>query len=370
MQYNTHKHHNICLTIHSLAASGGEERMCVLLADALFQRGYNVIIVTLNQIDSEDNIYMHDKRIKQYSLRRNRYERKITGYLKFIPLLRYKCILKRHKVAVVIDVDIHQSLVTTKATKGTNIKVISWDHFNYERFKVRWSYDIMMGCFKSGEIDKLVVLTKADSKSYKEIEKFPESFITQIYNSSPVEHDEYIQHKEKKVLAVGRLVEQKGFDLLLTAWLIVEQFDDEWTLEIVGDGHMRQQLLEQKESLGLKRIKFTNYTNEIKEKYRTAGIFVLSSRYEGFGLVLVESESMSLPLVAFNCKEGPGEIIKNGYNGFLVEPENIKMLAEKLLELMTNDGLREQMSRNAFEDSKKYKMEKIIDKWENLIESL
>ena len=366
------KNQNICLTIHSLATHGGEERMCVLLANELSKRGYKIIVVTLNQFVNERSWFIVNENVKTYTLRRNRYEKKLFSYKFFerLPLLRYKRILQKNNIDIVIDVDIHQSLVTTKVTKGTDIKVISWDHFNYERFRKRWSYNIMLDCFHSGEVDKLVLLTKSDIVPYVEKERFPETFICQIYNPSPIESEKYMEHNQKIVLAIGRYNEQKGFDMLLQSWSLVEQQCNNWKLEIVGDGPMRSSMEKQIMNLNLKNVQLSHYTDEIIEKYKNASIYVLSSRYEGFPLVLLETQAMSLPVVSFDCKTGPNEIIKDGYNGFLVEPENTEILAEKILTLINDDVIRKQMSRNAFEESKKYKIDNIVNQWENLIDSL
>ena len=363
-------HRNICLTIHSLATHGGEERMCVLLANELSKRGHNIIIVTLNQFHNERSWFKVNDEIKTYTLRKNRYERKLFSFKCFegLPLLRYKRILKRNNISLVVDVDIHQSLVTTKVTKGTGIKVVSWDHFNYERFRLRWSHDIMMDCFNSGEVDKLVVLTSSDKRCFIEKEGLKDSFVDYIYNPSPIINNEFINHNEKKVISVGRLEYQKGMDLLVEAWALIEDNTD-WTLEIVGDGSGKEKLQEQIKKHNLKHVTLSPYTDDVKSKYAGASIYALPSRTEGFGLVLVEAETMSLPAVAFDCG-GPKEIVKDGYNGFLVEAENVQMLAEKILTLVIDDKLREQMSKNAFEESKKYKIDNIINQWEKLIESL
>ena len=363
---------NICLTIHSLIDGGGEERMCTLLANELYDKGYKVIVVTLEQFQSQKNSFPLNKEIKQYSLRKNRVERKLFSYRCFqsIPLLRYRRILKQEEVNVIIDVDIHQSLVSTRAVKDNNIKIISWDHFNYERFKNRWSYKVILNCFNSGKIDKFVVLTKSDRKSYIDIEGFSPDFIKQIYNPSPIESDTLLSHNSKTILAIGRLQEQKGFDLLLKAWAIVEDKCPEWHLEIVGEGAMKEKLLSLTRQLKIKRVVFSNFTSQIEDKYKSSSIYVLSSRYEGFPLVLLEALSMSLPLVSFDCKTGPSEIIKDGYNGFLVEPENTDLLAKKLLQLIEDDKLRKQMSNNAFVSSKKYKKDSIINQWCDLLDSI
>ena len=364
------KHLNVCLTIHSLATHGGEERMCVLLANELLKRGHNIIIVTLNQFHNERSWFKVNDEIKTYTLRRNRYERKLFSFKCFegVPLLRYKRILKRNNISLVIDVDIHQSLVTTKVTKETGIKVVSWDHFNYERFRLRWSHDIMMDCFNSGDVDKLVVLTSSDKRCFVEKEGLKDSFVDYIYNPSPIINNEFINHNEKKVISVGRLEHQKGMDLLVEAWAIIEDKTD-WTLEIVGDGSGKEKLQEQIKKHHLKHVTLSPYTDDVKSKYASASIYALPSRTEGFGLVLVEAATMRLPAVAFDCG-GPKEIITDRHNGFLVEAKNVELFAEKLLTLIKDDVIRERMSRNAFEESKKYKIDNIINQWEKLIESL
>ncbi len=362
---------SICLLHHTLAAQGGEERMHALLANELQVRGYDVISVMSEQLSCEENVYGLDKSIHQYYLQRNRVERKLNKWFPWLQVWRYRHILKRHNVKVVIDVGSPKSLLTTKAVEGLDIKVICWEHCTYERFRKRWCYDDLKHLILGGKIHRLVVLTQADVKYYSENEPdFPKDFICQIYNPSPIQTEAYMQHTSKKVLACGRLSQEKGFDLLLDAWKEVERQDSVWELEIVGDGYMRQQLEQQIEYNGLQRVILSPYTDNIKKKYAEAGIFVLPSRYEGLGLVLLEAESMSVPLVSFNCKNGPADIIRCGYNGYLAEAENPHDLAEKLLAVMSDDTIREQMGRNAFEASRQFRINEIIDQWEELINKL
>lgn len=362
---------SICLLHHTLAALGGEERMHALLANALKSRGYDVISVMTEQFSNEKNVYELDNGIRQYSLQRNRVERKLNKWFPWLQVWRYHHILNKHDVKVVIDVGSPKSLLTTKAVVGLDIKVICWDHFSYERFLKRWCYDDLVQLILSGKIHRLVVLTQTDVKSYSQNEKkFPKDLVCQIYNPSPIQTEAYMPHPSKKVLACGRLEQQKGFDLLLDAWKEVERHNSDWELEIIGDGCQRKELEQQVENNRLQRVTISYFTNNIKEKYAEAGLYVLSSRYEGLGLVLLEAESMSLPLVSFNCKNGPNEIIRHGYNGYLAEAENSHDLAEKLLAVMKDDELREQMGRNAFEASRQFCTDKIIDKWEDLVNQL
>ncbi|MBO5428230.1 MAG: glycosyltransferase family 4 protein [Prevotella sp.] len=363
------KRRNICITIHSLSSKGGEERICTVLANSLSQSGYNVIVVTLEQHRNKHLAFPLEKAIKYYTLCGSRVERKLFRVFSMLPLLRYKRILAHNKIDVVIDVDIHQSLVTTKVTNGTGIKVISWDHFNYERFPIRWSHDIMLDCFKSGEVDKLVVLTKEDRRNFIEKEHLPENFVEYIYNPSPIKSNEYISHNEKKVLSIGRLTEQKGFDLLLKAWELVEKEVEDWCLEIVGSGVDEDKLHKMIKDFNLKRVIVSSYTNDVRSKYMNASIYCLPSRTEGFGLVIIEAATMSVPSVAFACG-GPNEIISDGENGFLVERENYEVMAEKLVQLMNDDGLRVKMSYKCFEMSREFSIDNIMSKWVRLIDSL
>lgn len=365
------KYQNICLAITNLANRGGEERMCVTLANSLAEYGYNVIIVSTDKPNEQEVQFAVSSKIKCYTLKGNRIERKLSNMsiTRQYPLLKYKAILKRHHIQVVIDVDVHVSLITTKAVKKENVRIISWDHFNYERFLSWPTRQTLHDCFLN-KINKLVVLTKSDLSDYIEKGGIPSSLVTQIYNPSPIEADQEVVHTNKKVLAIGRFVDQKGFDLLVDVWAKVEKVKTDWMLEIVGDGCRKDAIIDKIKSLNLKNITISPFTQDIRKKYADASIYVLSSRYEGFALVLLEALSMSLPVVAFNCPKGPEELIEEGVNGYLVPPLDIPALAEKLLLLMNDEQARTLMGKNAFQISQKFKMKSILPQWIELLESV
>ena len=145
----------------------------------------------------------------------------------------------------------------------------------------------------------------------------------------------------------------------------------DWTLEIVGDdGRDEARLHELKQQLNLKRVFLHLATKDVNSKYEEASIYALSSRFEGFPMVLLEAASMSLPIVAFDCKTGPNEIIYDGENGFLVKPENVEQFADKLMILMKNDEMRAEMGHKAYESSKLFTIDKIVERWMDLLEKL
>ncbi len=173
----------------------------------------------------------------------------------------------------------------------------------------------------------------------------------------------------KQVIAVGRYVPQKGFDLLIQAWSFVHADHPDWVLKIYGDGNPVE-LQDQIDRLNLtESCKLKPSTTVIEEKYCDSSIFVLSSRYEGFGMVLVEAMACGLPSIAFDCPSGPSEIIRDGIDGFLVENGNVKEMAKRICSLIKDDLLRKEMGERAQLNSARFHMENIAAQWKDLFES-
>lgn len=359
---------NVCLTIANISRIGGEERMCSILANELANRGYNVTVVSQNNYWWQKPFFKIGRDVKLRSMKRTLCEWLLCRILiKYdYPTWKYKHILKRNRIQLVIDVDTERSLDTVKAVEETDIRTISWEHFCYKRFSEQETSVRILNCLRN-KIDHLVVLTKADYRNFVEYGNIPVSKISQIYNPSPITESEYIPHSSKRVLSMGRLESQKGIDLLLKAWSIIENDVSDWTLEIVGDGSQKELLRLQSVSLGLKNVIFSPFTDNSKEKYLDASVFVFPSRYEGLGLSLLEALNMSLPVVAFDCPNGPDEIIVDGVNGYLVPLGNVELFADKLLDVIKNDSLRNSLSHNALRTVKQFSVESIIDEWEKLI---
>ena len=195
-----------------------------------------------------------------------------------------------------------------------------------------WS---LLGRVRTGQLvravkplERLVVLTRKDMQDWQEA-----GCTNVICIPNPCSLDEQEQpiptEKKKVVLAVGRLHEQKGFDLLLQAWEHVEKSYPEWTLRIVGEGPKRSELEKQIKELGLERAELAGSMSNVANEYAEASLFVLSSRYEGFSLVLSEAMWSGLPCVAFDCPQGPAELLGNN-RGWLVSNGDITALAKQI----------------------------------------
>lgn len=217
------------------------------------------------------------------------------------------------------------------------------------------------------KLDRFIVLTHEDKREWhgiNNIEVIPNPIAR--YPSQDYVSDT----SSKNVIAAGRYTWQKGFDLLIEAWTHVAHTHTDWTLNIYGNGNNKpfQKLAKEK---GVAEYVVCNAAvQNIYEKYKESSIFILSSRYEGFGLVLTEAMSCGLPAVSFTCPCGPRDIITDNVDGFLVEKENPKALAEKINLLIENAELRKDMGSKARQNTVRFKEEPIMRKWIALFDSL
>ena len=214
--------------------------------------------------------------------------------------------------------------------------------------------------------DKIIVLTEEDKKNWK---NFPN--ITTIPNplTSPCQESSLCQNK--KVITAGRLVPQKNFKSLINAWQTISKKHPDWQLEIWGEGELKEELQEQIIKLGLEdSILLKGYTNNIQSEMLNASLFVLTSIFEGFGLVITEAMSCGLPVVSYACPCGPKDIITEGKDGFLVEVNDEIALANRINLLIENEELRKQMSDTAKIKAEKYNIKNITSMWMNLFKEL
>ncbi|HEN3602785.1 TPA: glycosyltransferase, partial [Yersinia enterocolitica] len=157
--------------------------------------------------------------------------------------------------------------------------------------------------------------------------------------------------------ALGRLSYQKGFDLLLDVWAKVEEKNNNWDLIIAGDGEDKQLLLDKIKTLNLKNVKLLPSTPHVCDLYDQSGIYVMTSRFEGFPMVLLEAKASGLPIIAYDCDTGPSELIMDNEDGYLVPFADSNAFIEKLLFLMNDEDLREAMSLKSLENAEKYKID-------------
>lgn len=210
------------------------------------------------------------------------------------------------------------------------------------------------------DFTRFVVLTKGNLKEWSS------SNVMVIPNPLPFVAEKFSNYQNKKIIVVGSHSYNKGTDLLMQIWKQVQPEFPDWSLEVYGKSTANQQYEKEAEQLNLKNIQFHKPVNNIQQKYAESSIMLLPSRSEGFGMVLIEAMSCGLPCVSFNCPHGPGDIISEGKDGFLIENGNIEALAEKLKILMNDEELRQTMGTAAKQSVTKYLPENIVKQWAEL----
>lgn len=358
----------VVFVINDITAKGGEERMCSIIANYLNEHGYDVSIFSLVSHNGRNPFFKISDDIQIIHLLGLFIERRVRQYLPWLNYLRKKLrwFLTKLNPDIIIDVEVAVTPLTCKASEGLGIKHISWDHFPYINH-----VEIMPRLIPYlRTVDKIVVLTNGNKKSYIEDSQISPLNVVQISNPSPIELCTYTSHSDNVVLAMGRLEYLKGFDRLLNIWARIEPQMPDWKLKIVGSGGYERALKEQANLLGLCRVNFYPHTSSPIEQYKGASIFVLTSRLEGYGLVLLEALNMSLPIVSYDCENGPREILVDGYNGYLVPDGDAEMFVDKLLQLMQDGQLRNKFGNNAIISASKFSLENIGQQWLELLESI
>ena len=230
-------------------------------------------------------------------------------------------------------------------------------------FSMWWSSNLVK---KLKTLDCFVVLTEEDKLAWPELDN-----VIVIPNPLPQMPQTTSQLTEKRVIAVGRYTYQKGFDLLLQAWSRVEKDHPDWQLTVFGSGS-KEEYLKMVIDLGIdkKRCELCSAVENIGAEYLNSSIFVFSSRFEGFGMVLLEAMSYGLAVVSFDCPCGPKDLIDNYKNGILVEKNDTEQLANAIIKLIEDKKLQTNLAKSAYEKAHLYDIRVIGKRWEQLFDGL
>ena len=369
----------------SLYMAGGVERVLTLKANYFADiYGYDVTIITTDGND-KPNFFPLSQSVKVLNLDINFEEMWHCSFFKRLCLYfpkerRFKKRLTEELYRIRPDITI--SLLRREINFLTEIhdgsKKIGEIHINrahYRNFTPNRSNPfkaIFASFWKHGLVEKLkrldrfVVLTEYDRQAWQEIPR-----VDVIPNPLPFYPDQVPAVRRQQIIAVGRYFDEKGYDMLLKAWAIVERACDDWELDIYGDGNKPYyEKIAASLNLDKKRCRLNDSISDVQKEYLDSSLFVCMSRFEGFGMVIVEAMACGLPVVAFDCPWGPRAIIKEGEDGILAENGNPSALAKGLICLMENDTKRVAMSTASQRNVQRFTIDKIAQQWKFLFENL
>jgi glycosyltransferase involved in cell wall biosynthesis/membrane-associated phospholipid phosphatase len=249
------------------------------------------------------------------------------------------------------------------AAQRRGVAAIGWEHMNLRMHRPAMKAEIGRSYPR---LDALVVLTGGDRDAYREA--LGDGLrIDVIANAVPAMPGPRAPLSEPVILAAGRLTPQKGFDLLASAFALIADDAPDWTIRICGDGPKRDGIERRIAQHRLEgRVVLAGRCSRIWEEMERASVYALSSRFEGFPMVLVEAMSKGLPIVAFDCPTGPREVVHSGHNGFLVPYKDIEAFASALLRVIRDAELRAKLGAGAAEEARRYSLEVIGARWDAL----
>lgn len=369
---------------HSTCNPGGMERVLLNKVTYLSQLpGWKVAVVTTDQ-NQRPLFYPFPEKVRMTDLGINYSEdngkgawKKITGYLRKRKEHKRKltALLLKEKPDIVVSLYPSESSFIPDIKDGSK-KVLELHYCKF--FRLQYGRRGLLGWIDKlrtrqdeqivRRFDKFVVLTNEDRGYWGNLPN-----IEVIPNAAMHVSDAYSDVMNKRVIAVGRLDYQKGFDRLVQAWQLVRhtgKFTD-WKLDIFGQGEWREMLQQMIDKAELQdSVRLNRPTKQIGEEYVKSDMLVMSSNYEGFPMVMIEAMACGLPVVSFDYKCGPKDIIQPGINGLLVPNGDIQALADAMMKVMEDEAYRKMLSLNARKVVDTYSEQAVMSQWIRLFTSI
>ncbi|MEQ5138505.1 MULTISPECIES: glycosyltransferase family 4 protein [Providencia] len=339
---------------------GGIERVIANLSNALSKHNIEVEILSLYK--SNSHCYFDiDKKIKISFLNESLHYDGKPGSLKRLlkhltNIKKLRNYLKENSFDFIIANSFPTAFQLYFSKKESNWIAYEHVHFNYYNYLVKKIRNLIYKKF-----DKIVVLTTKDEKKFSQIFN---NVIT-IHNPLSFESSSVSNLENHTLIAVGRLEKQKGFDILIDAFSKIN--NKNWRLNIFGEGNEHKKLLQKINSLGASNIYLMGKSNDIKREMLYSSIFILSSRFEGFPMVLGEAMECGLPCISFDCPNGPSDLIQHDHNGILVKNGCTDSLARNIEMLINNQKKINYLAENAKSSVKELSICNITNQWMTML---
>lgn len=352
----------IAFLLTDITRNGGVQSAVKELINGL-PSSYEITIISLVKTDNTDKIILDlNKHVEIIYLFNYEFQ-----FVKKLPLIIFKLnkVLKRNVFDVVIANGIFYAIPLTFIKNKS--KIIVWAHSSYDnskKFGLNWLGKQLTYLY----MDDLVVITENDLKKYAKDLLSKNVNIHQVYNLQRYKYLNSYSNLSKNILTIGSVTYIKGHDRIVNiAGRLFQEFP-EWSWYICGDGPELKNLEQKLENLKMTNIKFLGNVDNVEEYYKNSSFFVLPSRSEGFGMVLLEAKMHGLPIISFECNGIVKEIFENNVNGYIVPDNDLEYFYNKIKQLISSQYTREKFSDNTILNNEKFSENNILNTWINIIE--
>ncbi|WKK66831.1 glycosyltransferase family 4 protein [Lutimonas zeaxanthinifaciens] len=341
---------------------GGAERVLSTLSNYLCQNGeLRILIATYNNI--EKDLYPIDSRIKRINYGGDIVEGNFSKLIYRMNRMKdLRNLVKVENPDIVIPLIWKMNLETILALIGMKINIVVCEHNNYYQIKSKLIRTWRLFLYQFA--NKVILLTHRDADIYEQYLNNVSVIPNPIFLNIPPKK----YNREKRILCAGRLSKVKQFDHTIFVFSEILKTHPTWRLSIAGDGPELNKLKEYARLLKVEsKVDFLGNVVDMSKIYKSHSIYVLSSEYEGFPMVLGEAMLCEMSVISYDCPTGPSEMIEDGVSGILVEHNNKLELINSVLKIIEDDELREKMGYNAKIKMEEFSISKIGSKWEDLI---
>lgn len=371
----------IILVTQNMNLSGGIERVLSVQANYWSKvKKYKVCIITWDA-NEQTSFYPLDSNVLIRNIKVD-VSKKIIDRIPGISFLRYlnrakalfKVTIKEEKPDVIVSMMQGIDCYFLPLVAG-NIPIIGVNHITLKmrqgkfeskfisKVRKQLIFYLKMKLFR--KYNAIVALSKTDTNNFLKC-KFHSFYIPNPLSFDGLNVD-FKRPRKKHIIMVGRIDYLKGQDRLLHIWSHLAFNYPDWKLIIVGDGDNVNVLMGMIEKMNLQdRVEIIKKSNNIPALLINASIFAFTSRVESFGMVVLESFSCGLPVIAYDCENGPRDLVRDGYNGFLIKDDNVEDFCIKLQYLMNSEDVRKKMGENALSSSRAFSIDNVMNKWDDL----
>lgn len=348
-----------------ITRSGGTENVSIIIANALVETSsFDICFISLFE-EMDEPFFDIDPRIERYTV----YSVPTHGIQHYLDTVgKLKRLVTRHGIDVLVDIDGILDMYSLPVKRFTGVKVVSWEHFNYNQ-NPGVPYRKLTRRWAARRADAIVTLTKADKRLYEEHLRLRCPVIAIPNPMRKPEPEPMYDTESRIIISSGRLTYQKGFDMLVDVAVQVLPNHPDWQWWILGEGEDRPMLEQKIAKAGIgNQLILKGRVDDMDGYYRKAAVFVMTSRFEGLPMVLLEAKAYHLPIVSFDCETGPAEVVQDGVNGDLSPLGQIDRMAQLVNRAIDEPERRGRYSEHAMVTASTFDLGNIIKQWKSLIE--